>query len=177
MPGLVRELEARRLGARRLALTGYRVDGSVALASVATALPSREPKHLQRLLADKAAALDPGFGFDGFALEASWCEPLGAVQDGLEGGVPAGVAVARLVDRLSVKLGPERVRRPQPRASHLPERASGWRPALAEAAAVPAGPGPSAAPAADARRARGDRGHLCHPRGAAAAVHVAARGA
>jgi protein ImuB len=144
VPGLVRELEARQLGARRLALSGYRVDGSVALASVATALPSREPKHLQRLLVDRAAALNPGFGFDGFALEASWCEPLGAVQDGLEGGVPAGIAVARLVDRLSVKLGAERVRRPQPRASHLPERASGWRPALAEA--QPCQPAPALPP-------------------------------
>ena len=133
VPGLVRQLEARRLGARRLALSGYRVDGSVALASVATALPSREPRHLQRLLADKAAALDPGFGFDGFALEASWCEPLGAVQDGLAGGAPPGVEVARLVDRLSVRLGADKVRRPQARASHLPERTNGWRPAIGAA--------------------------------------------
>src|SRR5437763_512907 len=58
IPGLVRELEQRKLGARRLSLTGYRVDGSVAAASVATSIPSRDPKHLQRLLADKAAALN-----------------------------------------------------------------------------------------------------------------------
>ena len=132
VPELVRQLEERRLGARRLALTGYRVDASIAQASVATALASRDPAHLQRLLADKAATLDPGFGFDGFALEAEWCEPLGAVQDGLGGGAPPAVELARLVDRLSVKLGADRVRRPQPRASHLPERASGWRAALAE---------------------------------------------
>ena len=132
VPELVRQLEERRLGARRLALTGYRVDATIAQASVATALASRDPAHLQRLLADKAATLDPGFGFDGFALEAEWCEPLGAVQDGLGGGAPPTVELARLVDRLSVKLGADRVRRPQPRASHLPERASGWRAALAE---------------------------------------------
>ncbi|MEA3059255.1 MAG: protein ImuB, partial [Sphingomonadales bacterium] len=36
IPGLVRELEQRKLGARRLSLTGYRVDGSLAVASVAT---------------------------------------------------------------------------------------------------------------------------------------------
>lgn len=132
VPGLVRILEERRLGARRLVLTGYRVDASIAQAGVATALPSRDPAHLKRLLADKAAALDPGFGFDGFALEAEYCEPLGAVQDGLAGGVPAAIEVARLVDRLGVRLGPERVRRPQPNASHLPERSSEWRPALRE---------------------------------------------
>ena len=44
------------------------------VASVATTIPSRDPKHLQRLLADKAAALDPEFGFDAFALTADWTE-------------------------------------------------------------------------------------------------------
>ena len=76
IPDLVRQLQERHLGARRLALHGFRVDGSVATASVATAIPSREPKHLQRLLADKAAALDPEFGFDAFALTADWTEDL-----------------------------------------------------------------------------------------------------
>ena len=126
VPGLVAQLEARRLGARRLVLSGYRVDGEVMVAAAGCALATRESRHLRRLLADKAAALDPGFGFDGFALEASWCEPLGAAQDGLIGGPPPALEVARLVDRLSVKLGAERVRRPQPRESHVPERASGW---------------------------------------------------
>lgn len=132
VPALARELEARKLGVRRLVLAGYRVDGEVATVFAGCSLPTRDPGHLRRLLADKAASLDPGFGFDGFALEAVWCEPLGAAQDGLIGGPPPGLAVARLIDRLSVRLGAERVRRPQPRASHLPERASGWRPALAE---------------------------------------------
>ena len=123
---LVRELEQRRLGARRLSLTGYRVDGGVAVASVATAIPSREPKHLQRLLADKAAALDPEFGFDAFALTADWCENLGAAQDSLVAEPSGEQELARLVDRLSVKLGASRVRRPHAEESHLPERASGW---------------------------------------------------
>ena len=130
VPELTRQLEARKLGARRLHLAGYRVDGSVAGAGVATAIPSREPNHLLRLLADKAAALDPEFGFDAFALTASWCEPLGAAQDSLV-EEPSGTSeVAKLVDRLSVKLGPGRVRRPRPVASHVPERASGWMAAV-----------------------------------------------
>jgi protein ImuB len=142
VPKLVKELETRRLGVRRLVLAGYRVDGEVAVAVAGCALATREAKHLHRLLADKAASLDPGFGFDGFALEANWCESLGATQDGLIGGPPPELDVARLVDRLSVKLGQDRVRRPQPRASHLPERASGWRPALAqEAPCQPPPPG------------------------------------
>ena len=130
IPKLVRELQQRQLGARRLALTGFRVDGSVALASVATSIASREPRHLQRLLADKAAALDPGFGVDAFALEASWAEPLNAAQDSLVGEPSGERDVARLVDRLAVKLGPKAVRRPRAQESHVPERANGWAAAV-----------------------------------------------
>ena len=130
IPDLVAQLEQRRLGARRLALTGFRVDGGIAVASVATSIPSREPKHLHRLLADKAAALDPEFGFDAFALKAEWTESLGAAQESLVEEPNGARDIARLVDRLSVKLGPEWVRRPKARESHLPEVASGWRSAL-----------------------------------------------
>ncbi len=126
IPDLVGQLQQRHLGARRSSLSGYRVDGSVAVASVATAIPSREPKHLQRLLADKAAALNPEFGFDAFALTADWTEDLGAAQDSLVEEPSGERELARLVDRLTVKLGPKRVRRPQAQESHLPERASGW---------------------------------------------------
>ena len=135
VPRLVAELEARKLGARRLSLAGFRVDGEVAVASVATSIPSREPKHLMRLLADKAAGLDPGFGFDAFTLTADWAEALGAAQDSLV-EEPSGEAdIARLVDRLSVKLGASSVRRPSARESHLPERSSGWTAAVSATAA------------------------------------------
>jgi protein ImuB len=126
IPDLVRQLQERHLGARKLTLSGFRVDGSVATATVATAIPSREPKHLQRLLADKAAALDPEFGFDAFTLQADWYESLGAAQESLVEEPSGTRELARLVDRLTVKLGPKRVRRPQAEESHLPERASGW---------------------------------------------------
>ena len=126
IPELVRQLQERHLGARRLSLHGFRVDGSVALASVATTIPSRDAKHLQRLLADKAAALDPEFGFDAFALTADWTESLRAAQESLVEEPSGEREVARLVDRLTVKLGTRAVRRPHAQESHLPERASGW---------------------------------------------------
>ena len=136
VPELARQLERRKLGARRLHLAGYRVDGSVAGTGVATAIPSRSWKHLHRLLADRAAALDPEFGFDAFALTASWCEPLDATQDSLVDEPDGETEIAKLVDRLSIKFGAERVRRPQPVESHVPERANGWQPALAKTHAV-----------------------------------------
>lgn len=126
IPELVRRLQQRHLGARRLSLAGYRVDGSVAVASVATAIPSREPRHLQRLLIAKVATLDPQFGFDAFTLTAEWTESLAAAQDSLVEEPSSERELARLVDRLTVRLGPRAVRRPQAEESHLPERASGW---------------------------------------------------
>ena len=134
IPALVKELQQRHLGARRLSLTGYRVDGGVGVASVATSIPSREPRHLQRLLAEKAATLDPEFGFDAFALTADWTEVLDAAQDSLVEEPSGARELARLVDRLTVKLGPRAVRRPQPFESHLPERASGWAAAVSSVA-------------------------------------------
>jgi protein ImuB len=146
IPQLVRKLERRHLGARRLTLTGFRVDGSVAEASVTTTIPSREPRHLARLLADKAAALNPEFGFDAFALEAEWTESLGAAQESLVEEPSGERDIARLIDRLSVKLGPRVVRRPQAEESHLPERASGWRPALEKPETIALQPRPPRPP-------------------------------
>jgi protein ImuB len=141
IPELVRQLQERHLGVRRLSLTGYRVDGSTAVASVATMIASREPKHLIRLLSDKTAILDPEFGFDAFALAADWTEDLRAAQESLVEEPSGEGELARLVDRLTVKLGPRRVRRPQPSESHLPERASGWRAAVANSPSPTRGEG------------------------------------
>ena len=128
VPGLAAELEGRRLGARVLVLTAYRVDGTTAEAQVATSIPSRDPPHLHRLLAGvlERQGLDPGFGIDAFALEVRWWERLDSAQDTLVGDASGETAVAALIDRLSVRLGPDKVRRPVARDSHLPERAAGW---------------------------------------------------
>ncbi|WP_265569425.1 DUF6504 family protein [Sphingomicrobium nitratireducens] len=132
VPDLARQLERHRLGARRLVLTAYRVDGSLHRLEAATAFPTRDPAHLHRLLAEKAGALDPGFGIDAVALAAEWAEPLDPAQDALDGGPPPAVAIGRLTDRLAARLGAHAVTRPQGHASHKPERASGWRQALAD---------------------------------------------
>lgn len=143
IPALVDELERRRLGARRLSLIGFRVDGSVGTASVATAIASREPEHLQRLLAGSAAALDPEFGFDAFVLTADWSEDQNAQQESLIEKSSSEREMARLIDRLTVKLGPRAVRRPNAFESHLPERASGWVSAVGSSPPSTGGPADS----------------------------------
>ena len=127
---LVRELTQRRLGARRIAFHAFRVDGEIGEVEAETALATRDPAHIVRLLGDRLERLDPGFGFDAFALVALWCEPLGSEQDALLGERPSELELARLGDRLVARLGAQRVRRPTARESHLPERASGWGSAL-----------------------------------------------
>jgi protein ImuB len=129
---LCAELAQRRLGARRVAFLAYRVDGEVGEAEAETALPTRDPAHLVRLLGERVAALDPGYGYDGFALVGRWCEPLDPGQDALIGEAPRELQLARLIDRLTVRLGANRVRRPVAQESHLPERASGWVSAVEE---------------------------------------------
>ncbi|MCJ7421049.1 DNA polymerase Y family protein [Sphingomicrobium astaxanthinifaciens] len=137
VPELARQLEARRLGARTVELAGYRVDGSVASIAASTALATREADHLSRLLAERTERLDPEFGFDAFALTASWAEPLDPAQDALDGDEASGVAVGRLVDRIATRLGAQAVARPRRQPSHMPERAAAWAPALATVAEDP----------------------------------------
>ncbi|HEU4704555.1 MAG TPA: DUF6504 family protein, partial [Sphingomicrobium sp.] len=149
---LVGELVRRRLGARRIAFHAFRVDGEVGEAEAETALPTRDPAHIARLLGDKVAGLDPGFGFDGFALTARWCEPLDPAQDALLGEPPGELELARLVDRLVARLGPGRVRRPVRRDSHLPERASGWAEALDNRPPPPPASGRGSRPPSPAQR-------------------------
>ena len=130
---LAAELQARQLGARELRLVGYRIDGSLAEVGVATSIPTRAPDHLLRLLtgALERTGLDPGFGIDAIALEVRWWERLASAQGGLAGEEQGHAAVAALIDRLSVKLGAEKVRRPVAVDSHVPERAAGWEVGIA----------------------------------------------
>lgn len=147
IPRLAAELSTRHLGARVLALTAFRVDGTTAELQVATSIPSRAPDHLARLLGGvlEREGIDPGFGIDAFALEVRWWERLDPAQEGLVGEPGGEQAVAALIDRLSVRLGTAKVRRPQPVESHLPERAAGWAEGV-DAAELPRQPGHQAGP-------------------------------
>ena len=106
IPGLVRA--ARAAASRRAAAVADRLSGrrQRRRGAVATTIPSREPKHLQRLLADKAAALDPEFGFDAFALTADGPRSWTRRRTAWSRSRRANATLARLVDRLTVKLGP-----------------------------------------------------------------------
>jgi protein ImuB len=115
---------------RRLRLVACRCDASAAEIVVGTHAPSRDPKHLARLFAEPLAGLDAGFGIETLTLAAEAVEPLAPVQRALPrsgAGRSASAAgtldLEQLYDTLQARLGPGRVLRLMPRASHIPERA------------------------------------------------------
>ncbi|WP_255551856.1 DNA polymerase Y family protein [Erythrobacter crassostreae] len=128
---MVRELEAQRQGARRLELGLWRVDGEVTVRRLELASATREAEHITRLFTDKLEGIDAGFGIETVRLRASWTEPLGASQGDVEEAAERhGTSLNACIDRLTVRLGPHRVRRPVSYPSHLPERAQRWQPPL-----------------------------------------------
>ena len=127
-------LAERHRGGRRFVARLYRTDGHVIELAVESGLPLRDPPRIARLFAERVGALadpiDPGFGFDMIRLAVPRDEPLAAAQLALEGGEAREEAVAALIDRLSARVGRERVRRLVPRDSHIPEQAALALPAI-----------------------------------------------
>ena len=126
-------LQERGEGGRRFEVFLFRSDGHVARLAVDTGAPTRDAALLNRLICERIDALadplDPGFGYDMITLSVPLAEGLANVQVGLETKVDAKAEAAALIDQLSVRLGPERIRHLHIANSHIPERAAFERPA------------------------------------------------
>jgi protein ImuB len=124
---MARVLEGQALGARRLELGLWKVDGEVLVRRLELAAASRDPAHIARLFGARLDDIDAGFGIELARLRAPWCEPLVLSQRDFEAAAEEhGTSLAACIDRLSIRLGAEAVRRPVLHASHLPERAQHW---------------------------------------------------
>jgi protein ImuB len=122
---LVPRLAQEGTGARRLDLGFYRVDGRVERIRLGTARPSRDPRHLTALFKERLDTIDPGLGIEDVILAAFAVEPLPPEQIELAGAPGERTGdIASLLDRLGNRLGLAAVSRLEPRASHIPERAS-----------------------------------------------------
>ena len=129
---MARLLEGQAQGVRRLDLALWKVDGEVLSRRLELAAASRDAAHIARLFAGKLDDLDAGFGIELARLAAPWCEPLALSQADFEKSAEAhGTALSACIDRLNARLGEGAIRRPQPCASHIPERAQRWLPPLA----------------------------------------------
>jgi len=125
-------LEQEHRGARQLELGCYRLDGSVQFLAIGTSQPTREVRHLQRLFAEKLDTVAPGFGIETLILDALTTETLAPQQPQLDVATTGGESMATVVDRLQNRLGRRSVFRAALRESHIPERAMGLVPALAD---------------------------------------------
>jgi protein ImuB len=127
---LVEDLTARLaregMGARRLDLGFHRIDGRVEHIRIGTARPSRDPRHLAGLFTAKLDTVDPGLGIEDMILAVFAVEKLPPEQVEFAGTGPEAAApdIASLLDRLGNRLGLDAISRIEPRASHIPERAS-----------------------------------------------------
>jgi protein ImuB len=125
---LCRQLDSEQIGARRLELALYRVDGTVQRTGIGTSRPNREPQTLERLFAERIAKIDPGFGIEAVVLAAPQVEPLTALQMVLARATSAPCkrqdqTLATLIDTIGNRLGFDSLRSLAPRESHIPERA------------------------------------------------------
>jgi protein ImuB len=129
---MARLLEGQALGARRLELMLWKVDGEVLARRLELAAASRDPAHIAGLFGRKLDDIDAGFGIELARLRAPWTEPLALAQKDFEAAAEAhGTSLAACIDRLTIRLGEDAVRRPVLHASHVPERAQRWQPPLA----------------------------------------------
>jgi protein ImuB len=132
-------LERTARGARRLDLLFERLDGAVQAIRIGTARPSHDAAHLARLLRERLEGVDPGEGVEAMRLLVALAEPLAAAQTEALATRAATADVTDLVDRLSNRLGAERVYRLAPVESDVPERSVRRVPPLE----VAGGPWPS----------------------------------
>jgi protein ImuB len=123
-------------GARRLDCYFHRVDGNAQAVRIGTAAPSRDARHLAKLLCARIETIDPGLGVEAMMLVASLVEPLRAHQgEELTSDIRAGPDLATLVDALANRFGQRRLYRATPKASAMPERSVALVPPLAAAGA------------------------------------------
>ena len=116
-----RVLEETGQGARHMDLVFERVDSTIQAVRIGTARATRDAPHLTRLLEERVETVDPGLGVDAMCLVVPFAEPLAFAQLA-NLAAKLEVDVATLVDRLSNRLGANRVWRAAPVESDVPER-------------------------------------------------------
>ncbi len=132
---LLRRLEKRECGAREIEVIFDRVDAPAVAERLVLSRPSRDARHLRRLLRPRTERMSLGHGVEGVRLKARVGRLPHTQQSpwATEEGGAVDEEAGRLVDQLVGRLGRERVGRVEPAGTHVPERASRWRPVDEEA--------------------------------------------
>lgn len=117
-------------GARRIDLYFHRVDGHCQAVRVGTATPSRDVRHLAKLLTTRIDQVEPGLGIEAMALVAPLTEPLAGSQADLARAGRREADLGALVNSLANRFGPASLHRSSPRPGGMPERSVATVPAL-----------------------------------------------
>lgn len=137
---LCARLEAEGHGARRFEVAYHRVDGKALPLVIGLSLVGHDAPRIAKLFAPRVETVDPGFGIEVVTLVAHDVEPISRRQARLDSSREATLAegLAPLVDRLTNRLGRDRVWRDVPVESHVPELATGRVPPLEACVEPPA---------------------------------------
>jgi protein ImuB len=126
------------IGLRQAVFKGYRVDGNIQQIEIGTGHPSRNAAHLFRLFEHKIVTLEPALGFELFVLEASKVENITEEQGAMwNASSQNDVKVGELFDRVSARIGQNKIDRYLPAEHYWPERSVKKATPLWEKQAVP----------------------------------------
>lgn len=134
---LCKRLEGESKGVRKIVFKAYRIDNNVQQIEAGTVRPSRNVKHLFKLLETKIPTITPGLGIELFMLEAPIVEEMTAAQEALwSNKVNDDGEIAELLDRLAVKVGVNTIHRYLPDEIYMPERSIKEASSLQEESAI-----------------------------------------
>jgi protein ImuB len=131
---LTDRLEEREAGAARLSLEVKRVEATDLTETLSLSRPSRNAKHLWKLMAPRVEKLNLGYGVDRLTLRAERTASLPHDQteawptDTSSGDDRLDESVAGLVDQLAERLGAHRVHKAVAAETYVPERAFRFQP-------------------------------------------------
>jgi protein ImuB len=133
------KLELRGAGVLYAELVLFGVDGRDRIIAINVSRPVRDVKALMRLFREKlsitAENLNAEFGFEAARLDivrGASIEDEARELVSAEAAPASAEKIDEIVDILSSRLGAKHVLRPQLHEDHAPERAAGWRSALAK---------------------------------------------
>ncbi len=123
---LCEDLEKRGMGARKIDLALFRIDGKTVRLHVGTSSPLNDAASVGRLFKERIAALaddfDAGLGFEIGRLSALETEPYIHDQTSLLAGQKnEAKELSHLIDKLSARLGTASIQCLVPGETHLPE--------------------------------------------------------
>ena len=125
---MIGELHRRGCGARRVEVECHRADKKIVRRTIALSRPSRDRKNLFNLVRCATENIDGGDdGFLSIRLHVPLAERIDPEQIALLGGerYAGEIEFAKLIERLTVRLGDDAIVQPTLIESHVPERAWG----------------------------------------------------